>query len=36
MVDNLMREARPIFQVIWTYEKLSAKKTNPTKTVHEQ
>ena len=28
VVDNLMREARSKFQVIWTYEQLSAKKTN--------
>ena len=36
MVDNLMREARSKFQVIWTYEKLSAKKKNWARKVHEQ
>ena len=36
VVDNLMRETRSKFQVIWTFEQLSVKKTNRTKTVHEQ
>ena len=36
VVDNLMREAHSKFHVIWTYEQLSAKKTNQAKIVHEQ
>lgn len=28
MVENLMREVRSNFQIIWTSEQLSAKKTN--------
>ena len=28
MVENLMREVRSNFQIIWTSEELSAKKTN--------
>ena len=28
MVDNLMREPGPNFQIIWTTKKFSAKKTN--------
>ena len=28
MVDDLMREVRSNFQIIWTSEQLSAKKTN--------
>ena len=35
-VENLMREARSQFQVIWTSGQLSAKKTNRAKTVYEQ
>ncbi|XP_044394644.1 uncharacterized protein [Triticum aestivum] len=36
VVDNLMREVRSKFQLIWTSDKLSAKNTNRVKTVREQ
>ena len=35
VVDNLMHEVRSKFQLIWTFWKLSAKKTNRVKIVRE-